>query len=409
MNNSRINKAPLWGRLLLSGNILTPILVMAVSALVFTWFEWDLVIQSFYYRNGWYMNEIGWVQFIYHYGNIPALLLSIGSLVLLFRSFTVNSMHSRNRKLYLFLVLAMIIGPGIIVNSALKENWGRPRPRDVEQFGGRYAYEAPLEIDLSSPGKSFPCGHATMGFYFFAPALLCGLWKRRYLIAVNIFALLYGSLIGWVRVMQGGHFASDVIFSGALIYLCSHILWRVMNLDIHPFYEAGKKRASMKKGHKVLLVLVGVMIVFAVMLATPYNRKQTLRLQNSEVAFADYYLLEANVQLSFSDSTYIRNQSVGFGFPGSKSRLEKRETADSLVVRQSIKGMFTELDNDLIITADTLALDHLSLQVRKGTIEIMANPDIQTQNGGTEDVVELNVGGKCFKIQAPKIIYKGQP
>ncbi|HCX59123.1 MAG TPA: hypothetical protein DG355_00490, partial [Candidatus Cloacimonas sp.] len=88
MNNSRINKAPLWGRLLLSGNILTPILVMAVSALVFTWFEWDLVIQSFYYRNGWYMNEIGWVQFIYHYGNIPALLLSIGSLVLLFRSFT---------------------------------------------------------------------------------------------------------------------------------------------------------------------------------------------------------------------------------------------------------------------------------------------------------------------------------
>ncbi|HCX59124.1 MAG TPA: PAP2 family protein, partial [Candidatus Cloacimonas sp.] len=70
-------------------------------------------------------------------------------------------MHSRNRKLYLFLVLAMIIGPGIIVNSALKENWGRPRPRDVEQFGGRYAYEAPLEIDLSSPGKSFPCGHAT--------------------------------------------------------------------------------------------------------------------------------------------------------------------------------------------------------------------------------------------------------
>ena len=139
MNNSRINKAPLWGRLLLSGNILTPILVMAVSALVFTWFEWDLVIQSFYYRNGWYMNEIGWVQFIYHYGNIPALLLSIGSLVLLFRSFTVNSMHSRNRKLYLFLVLAMIIGPGIIVNSALKENWGRKRPRDVEQFGGRNA------------------------------------------------------------------------------------------------------------------------------------------------------------------------------------------------------------------------------------------------------------------------------
>ncbi|MDD4147051.1 MAG: hypothetical protein PHO85_00825 [Candidatus Cloacimonetes bacterium] len=130
-----------------SSHILIPSAMMAISAILFAIFDWDVDVQTFYYRDGWYMNESGWLKLIYHYGNIPALIVSIAALFFFFRSFKTSSIHTKYRKLYLFMVLSIILGPGLIVNSALKDNWGRPRPRDLEIFGGRYNYEAPLQID----------------------------------------------------------------------------------------------------------------------------------------------------------------------------------------------------------------------------------------------------------------------
>ena len=35
-----------------------------------------------------------------------------------------------------FLVLSLLLGPGLLVNVILKDNWGRPRPGSVVEFGG---------------------------------------------------------------------------------------------------------------------------------------------------------------------------------------------------------------------------------------------------------------------------------
>ena len=35
-----------------------------------------------------------------------------------------------------FLILSYALGPGLLVNVALKDNWGRPRPGHITQFGG---------------------------------------------------------------------------------------------------------------------------------------------------------------------------------------------------------------------------------------------------------------------------------
>ena len=37
----------------------------------------------------------------------------------------------------LFLVILLALGPGLLVNAVFKEYWGRPRPREVVQFGGK--------------------------------------------------------------------------------------------------------------------------------------------------------------------------------------------------------------------------------------------------------------------------------
>lgn len=36
----------------------------------------------------------------------------------------------------LFLVATLALGPGLLVNVALKDHWGRPRPIDIAQLGG---------------------------------------------------------------------------------------------------------------------------------------------------------------------------------------------------------------------------------------------------------------------------------
>ena len=55
----------------------------------------------------------------------------------------------------LFIILSLAVGPGLIVNSALKEHWGRARPREITQFGGVAHYTVPFQPS-SAGGNHFP-------------------------------------------------------------------------------------------------------------------------------------------------------------------------------------------------------------------------------------------------------------
>src|SRR3712207_4439531 len=48
-------------------------------------------------------------------------------------------------KAALFLALTLALGPGLAANQ-LKDNWGRPRPWMVQEFGGPLTYEKPWTI-----------------------------------------------------------------------------------------------------------------------------------------------------------------------------------------------------------------------------------------------------------------------
>jgi len=43
--------------------------------------------------------------------------------------------------------------------------------------------------------------------------------------------LLYGALMGLARMIQGGHFLTDVIWSGILVYLTGLSLYYLFRLD----------------------------------------------------------------------------------------------------------------------------------------------------------------------------------
>ncbi|MBP7190182.1 MAG: phosphatase PAP2 family protein [Rickettsiaceae bacterium] len=127
----------------------------------------------------------------------------------------------------LFLVITAILGPGLTVNYALKEHIGRARPRDILEFHGDKAFTGALRpCNECRHNCSFPSGHAAMGYYFTAISYVV---PEPYKTPAFLFGVGLGSIIGMGRIIQGGHFLSDVVFSGLIIMAVNHLcflIWR---------------------------------------------------------------------------------------------------------------------------------------------------------------------------------------
>ena len=130
----------------------------------------------------------------------------------------------RWRRWAIFLLLSVVVGPGLLINAVFKDHWDRPRPREVVEFGGPLQY-VPAPLPGREGGASFPCGHCSVGFLYGAGWWI---WRRRrpawarISIAVGLIA---GVGLGLGRMAAGAHFLSDVLWAGLLAYGVCHILY----------------------------------------------------------------------------------------------------------------------------------------------------------------------------------------
>jgi lipid A 4'-phosphatase len=130
---------------------------------------------------------------------------------------------------WLFLALVLALGPGLIANALLKDNWARPRPTQVLEFGGNQPFKPVLDRSGQCERNcSFVGGEAASIFALgFAVALLARR-RRSELMAATLAA---GSFIGLIRLAEGGHFLSDIVFAGVLMGLVVALLhWLVFDL-----------------------------------------------------------------------------------------------------------------------------------------------------------------------------------
>lgn len=128
------------------------------------------------------------------------------------------------RKQAAYVLLVLVVGPGLLVNSLFKDNWGRARPDQVRQFDGpRQFTPAWLPSDQCHKNCSFVCGDASVGFVILSLGFVSRR-PRRWLIA----GIATGGMLGLMRIGQGGHFLSDVIFSFYVVYLAAWLLHRWM-------------------------------------------------------------------------------------------------------------------------------------------------------------------------------------
>ncbi len=128
---------------------------------------------------------------------------------------------------WLFLAICLAMGPGVIANLTLKDHWGRARPRQVAEFGGSKAFTRPLIPANQCPRNcSFVSGEAASIFLpFYAVAFVAPQWAAALVAA----GTLLGFASGAVRVSQGAHFLSDIVFAGVFMALTVGLVyWAIL-------------------------------------------------------------------------------------------------------------------------------------------------------------------------------------
>lgn len=200
------------------------LLIAGVGTLVFWTTPLDLWLAAWFYQpqggaDPWPLGQALWVQ-VFYYG-LPwfGIGLGVAALAVLLASFRDSRLRHWRPRAWL-LLLTLVLGPGLLVNVILKEEIARPRPRQVAGLGGALAYSPPWR--QGSEGHSFPCGHCSAAF---APLVLWWLVRTRWAWAVLAGGVAFGGMAGVGRMAAGGHFASDVLWSGLTVYLVGWGVW----------------------------------------------------------------------------------------------------------------------------------------------------------------------------------------
>ena len=114
------------------------------------------------------------------------------------------------------LFLCLTLGLGLLVHGVFKDHWGRARPVQVEAFGGQATFTSPLQPSQACRSNcSFVSGHAGTGFALIAVGTLGCLATRRRWFWIGT---LGGAVLGSLRIAQGGHFLSDILFAWLMLW-----------------------------------------------------------------------------------------------------------------------------------------------------------------------------------------------
>lgn len=215
------------------------IFLMVTTTLLFWWTDLDRQLAAIFYEpsnpvHPWPYQDVGFVKILYDYA-FPFTVISGLTALTVFVAGHFHHYSRRFRRKALYILLVIALGPGVVVNLIVKDHWGRPRPVHVQRFGGQYEYAPPGKI-AKTPDKSFVCGHCSVGYTFFVLYFLSQNHKAMYF----GLTLALAWTMGVTRMTSGGHFLSDILWSGYLVFLVAYALyygWFVRVKHEHPESE----------------------------------------------------------------------------------------------------------------------------------------------------------------------------
>jgi len=195
----------LWLGLLIAGALVTAL-----------WPQADLVVSAAFYQPGqgfpWRYDPV--TNFIHDLATLwlPKLLaigLAAGAIFALARR--------RPAQPWLFLLLVLLLGPGLLANLVLKDQWGRARPLQITQFDGKAVFTPYWQPSQACDKNcSFINGDGAFGFAIVAVAFIVRRRRLAFWAGTSV-----GVMFGATRVLMGAHFLSDTLWSALLMLAVS--------------------------------------------------------------------------------------------------------------------------------------------------------------------------------------------
>lgn len=222
LNQNERDQNRFLSRLLRAGREgLLVLLALAALTALLVYFDLDRRLSYFIHDCNYHWpgeRHAPWTT-LYRVAAWPAILMAFWALCSLVLPWLRNR-RPRHWREAVFLLILLGLGPGLVVNVLLKDHLGRARPKELEDFGGKYAYTGPWRAGAAGSNSSFPSGHAAIGFALIGPWFVLRGRALRPALLVLLAGTCWGGAIGLARMLQGSHFASDVLWSWGLVYLC---------------------------------------------------------------------------------------------------------------------------------------------------------------------------------------------
>ena len=219
----QLDKMKLFKKIKISNLFFLSNLTFVFTILLFATFpKIDILISDFFFLNQQFISEkYTAIKSLRTYLKYLMIIFPIICLILLFcdlinRKQKVRGLLKKRTRLALLgFIVGPIIGCGVIANLYFKENWGRARPVNIQEFGGTKIFSYPfVKSDQCVRNCSWISGETSAAFSFFVGTIIL---RNHYFIFFNF---ILGFLVFFCRLSMGGHFFSDNIFAALfMLYL----------------------------------------------------------------------------------------------------------------------------------------------------------------------------------------------
>lgn len=351
-------------------------LVMVFLTALLDFFDLDRRVADVFYHSesGWYLAKSPFWFWLYQYGTIPGLVLTVAALIGYAMGFFKKNFKSWQQPC-LVVVLTTILSAGLLVNAVLKQYWGRPRPDQTIEYGGKWQYRAVFPPGTPGKGASFPCGHCTMGFVFFS---LGAFYRRNKVLAVSGIAagMVLGGLLSAARIVQGAHFLSDTLWSMGLVVMT------VTGLCIHLIKKATVRPKNMNKRQRVWITLafiaVMLMMIGGFLTRRPYFNTMVypLKLTSSLKSIRIHMNVDPErVSISYGkeNKAYLQVDAHGFGWLRFDYHMKFNSQLKSgdlhIFLKADVHSYFAELNHAVLLNLSDNTWPGMTVWVNSQLIE----------------------------------------
>ncbi|MBF0278574.1 MAG: phosphatase PAP2 family protein [SAR324 cluster bacterium] len=342
---------------------------LIATTAIFDLSDGDRRLTALFYSSSktWLLTDSQPWKWFYEFGTIPGLLLTIFGVIVWFLSWFKPQLASWRRYILVF-VLTSVLGGGILVNGILKDYWGRTRPRQIQEFDGRWEYLPVYKPGIPGKGKSFPCGHCTMAFLTVSSVFL---FRKSKALAVSgtIFGLVYGTMMSVARVGQGGHFPTDTLWALGIVLLASTTLYFFV---LKPPLERSVSSKNLTRTQTIGMSF-GFLVVIALMLLLFLTRRPVFEDHKHGLSLEGIKQIEVRVNFDWQNITLVPTQREsgsiqtivrGFGLPDARNRIKIERTKGNngvfyLNYQLISEGYFSELNYDVFLVVPSHLMDRV--------------------------------------------------